>query len=122
MKVIKWLVIAVVGLFAIILIFGLAMSDQDKFKYEAERLVEAQVGDDANVNSIQVYDHGSGDMTACGSVSYRPKFAGAMGLAGPISSQFFVQKNGVVLIGTGEFIGVVGDAQANGCTLKAHQS
>jgi hypothetical protein len=70
------------------------------------------------VESITVYDHGNGDLTACGVVSYKLKLSGPMGLAGPVTSQFFVQKNGVVLIGVGDLIGVVGDAQTNGCKLK----
>jgi hypothetical protein len=119
LKVLKWLAISVAALFVLFLVIGLTRSDKDNFKSDARSLVEKQVGDDADVTSIEVYDHGNGDLTACGQVSYQPKLMGSMGLAGKINSPFFVQKNGVVLIGVGDVMGVVTDAMSNGRQLKA---
>jgi hypothetical protein len=113
------LAIAVVALFLLLLVVGLTRSDKDNFKSDALSLVEKQVGGDADVTSIQVYDHGNGDLTACGEVSYQPQLMGSMGIAGKIQSPFFVQKNGVVLIGVGDVMAVVNDAMSNGCQLKA---
>ena len=45
-----------------------------------------------------------------------------MGLAGGITSEFFVQKGGVVLIGVGDLMKVVSDAKANGFQLKTAPS
>jgi hypothetical protein len=118
-KIVKWVAITVGGLFLLLVVIGLTRSDKDNFKSDARSLVEKQVGGDADVTLIQVYDHGNGDLTACGQVSYQPQLMGSMGIAGKISSPFFVQKNGVVLIGVGDMMSVVNDAMTSGCELKS---
>ena len=122
LKVLKGIAITVAVLFVLVLVIGMTLSDKDIFKSDAKGLVEKQVGGDADVTSIQVYDHGNGELTACGEVSYQPQLMGSMGIAGKIQSQFFVQKNGVVLIGVGDVMGVVNEAMANGCKLKSPTS
>jgi hypothetical protein len=117
MKIVAWIVGIIVVGFLLMLAIGASMSDETTFKLEAQKSVEDQVGGDASARDITVHDIGNGELTACGSVLYTPKFAGPLGLTGKISSEFFVGKGGVVMIGVGPYMGVVSAAHANGCRL-----